>query len=100
MQRDVAYDIVAYAAKAKFSDLPESTVRMELRNGRVVSRRVEILKGNPANPTTEEEDIEKFNECVRFGVKEMSDEGRNKLAQLILNLEKLDDIREIVEHVT
>jgi 2-methylcitrate dehydratase PrpD len=75
------------------------TVRMHLRNGGSISKRVEVLKGNPANPTTEEEDIEKFNECARFGIREMSEGRRDKLVELILNLEELSNVQEIVEYL-
>ena len=75
------------------------TVRFGLGDGSSVSKRVDVLKGNPANPTTEEEDIQKFNECVKFGVKRMSEKGRDRLVQLILNLESVGDIGEIVEYL-
>ena len=74
-------------------------VRINLRNGVSFSKKIQILKGNPANPTTEEEDIDKFNDCVRFGIKKISDERRDKLISLILNLEKLPDIREMMEYL-
>ena len=75
------------------------TVKIQLRNGDSVSHKVEILKGNPANPTTEEEDADKFNECVQFGIKKLSEERRDKLIGLILSLEQLGDVREIMEYL-
>jgi 2-methylcitrate dehydratase PrpD len=75
------------------------TVKIHLRNGGSISKRVEVLKGNPANPTTEEEDIEKFNECARFGIREMSEGRRDKLVELILSLEELSNVQEIVEYL-
>lgn len=76
------------------------TVRINLRDGASYSKKIEVLKGNPANPTTGQEDIEKFNECVKFGRKSMSDEKRDKLVKLILNLEALSDVREIIGYLT
>jgi 2-methylcitrate dehydratase PrpD len=81
------------------TSLAPVTVRFDLGDGSSVSKRVDVLKGNPANPTTEEEDIEKFNDCVKFGVKRMSDEKRDTLVQLIFNLESVNDVGEIVEYL-
>jgi len=75
-------------------------VEINLRNGISVSKRIEILKGSPANPTTEEEDIQKFNECVNFGIRRISDERRDKLVKLILNLEELSNIQEMIQYLT
>ena len=75
------------------------TVRIDLKNGGSFSKKVEVLKGNPANPMTEEEDIEKFKDCVKFGVKRMSGNRRDKLVQLILHLETLSDVREIIRYL-
>ena len=75
------------------------TVRISLRDGVSYSKKVEILKGNPDNPTTEEENTEKFNECVKFGRKPMSDERREELAKLLLNLEAISDVQEIIEYL-
>jgi 2-methylcitrate dehydratase PrpD len=72
------------------------TVRIDLKNGGSFSKKVEVLKGNPGNPMTEEEAIEKFNDCVRSGMKKISDRSRNKLVQLILHLETLRDVRELL----
>jgi 2-methylcitrate dehydratase PrpD len=79
--------------------LVPATVRINLRDGARYSKEIKILKGNPANPLTEEEDVEKFNECAKFGRKPMSDEKRGKLAEAILNLEALSDVREIIEYL-
>lgn len=75
------------------------TVRINLRDGASYSKEIEILKGNPANPMTEEEDIEKFNGCVKFGRKSMSNEKRDKLAKLVRDLEALGDVQEIIEYL-
>ena len=74
-------------------------VEINLKNGVSFSKKIEILKGSPANPTTEEEDIDKFNKCVDFGIKKISDERRDKLVKLILNLEELSDVRELIEYL-
>lgn len=75
-------------------------VEINLRNGISVSKKIEILKGSPANPTTEEEDIQKFNECINFGIRRISDERRDKLVKLILNLEELSNIQEMIQYLT
>jgi len=97
-------EILSLAKRVKCSaddniktSLAPVTVRFDLGDGSSVSKRVDVLKGNPANPTTEEEDMQKFNECVEFGLKRMSDEKRDTLVHLILNLESVSDVEEIVE---
>ena len=75
-------------------------VEINLRNAISFSKKIEILKGSPANPTTEEEDIQKFNECINFGIRRISDERRDKLVKLILNLEELSNIQEMIQYLT
>jgi 2-methylcitrate dehydratase PrpD len=74
-------------------------VTLKLKNGASLSKRIDVLKGNPMNPTTEEEDIAKFSECVKYGIKKMGAGTRDKLVELILNLEKLPDVCELTDYL-
>ena len=72
-------------------------VEVETKGGRTLSRREDIPYGHPANPTSDEELIAKFRDCARYNKKTMSEEKVADLVKLILEIEKVEDIKEITQ---
>lgn len=69
-------------------------VEIELTNGRRYSGYCEYPKGDPENPISEKELIEKFNKlCADIITKDEKD----RIIDLALNLEKVDDVRNIFQ---
>lgn len=69
-------------------------VEIELTNGRRYSGYCEYPKGDPENPISEKELIEKFNKlCADIITKDEQD----RIIDLALNLEKVDDVRNIFQ---
>jgi len=69
-------------------------VEIELTNGRRYSGYCEYPKGDPENPISEKELIEKFNKlCADIITKDEQD----RIIDLALNLEKIDDVRNIFQ---
>jgi 2-methylcitrate dehydratase PrpD len=67
-------------------------VEIELTNGRRHSGYCEYPKGDPENPISEKELIEKFNKlCADI----ITEDEKNRIIDLILNLEKLGDVTNI-----
>ena len=69
-------------------------VEIEMTNGRRYSGYCEYPKGDPENPISEKELIEKFNKlCGDIITKDEQD----RIVELVLNLEKIDDVANIFQ---
>jgi 2-methylcitrate dehydratase PrpD len=66
---------------------------LTLANGRTLSARADAAKGSASMPMSEEEVADKFRDCAAFA--KMPKDAAEKAIDLVLNLEKLDDIREL-----
>ncbi len=60
---------------------------------------VDVAYGHPGNPIGEDELLAKFASCARYAAKPISPHDVNKTADVILNLEMVDDIRELTEYL-
>jgi 2-methylcitrate dehydratase PrpD len=72
-------------------------VRLNLRDGRVLERRVDISKGNPEVPMTAEELDVKFKDCAR---KTLDLAAMNAATQSLQGIETLRSISEATRHLT
>jgi 2-methylcitrate dehydratase PrpD len=71
-------------------------LEVETLRGKKYSKRVDVLKGSLANPMTNEELIEKFKDCASHSVKPIKKQNIDKAAELIFNIDKVDDIADIM----
>lgn len=72
---------------------PSGVVEIRLAGGKTVSKRVDSAKGNPANPLSTEELVEKFEICA---ARRLTDAARvGELRDALLNLEEMPDVAEI-----
>jgi 2-methylcitrate dehydratase PrpD len=76
---------------------PYCPVSVELANGTLLTYTATIAKGDPRNPMTEEEVLEKFRSNARTVV---SDAQCEELLTTVKNLEKLDNVRKVVGLLT
>jgi 2-methylcitrate dehydratase PrpD len=72
-------------------------VELNTKAGKVYSKRVDYPYGHPQNPITLADLIEKFRDCVSYSAKPLPKDSVNKAIDLLLNLEKVKDVREIVQ---
>jgi 2-methylcitrate dehydratase PrpD len=72
-------------------------VTVELKNGTRFSHTATIAKGDPRNPMSEEEVLEKFRSNAKTVI---SDQQTEELLAAMKNLEKLDKVGKIVELLT
>jgi 2-methylcitrate dehydratase PrpD len=70
-------------------DIHRATIKVYLRNGEVLTHRVEAIKGHPRNPLSWEEVIDKFKNCAGLGVRKFSEPELDRLIELVVNLEKV-----------
>lgn len=67
-------------------------IHVELKSGSPREREVSIPLGSPTHPLNKRELVEKFVECAGLALRPLSNPAANHLANLILNLENLDDV--------
>jgi 2-methylcitrate dehydratase PrpD len=72
---------------------PYCPVTVELKNGTRLSHTAKLAKGDPRNPMTEEEVLEKFRSNARSIIAEKQSE---ELLATMKNLEELDNVRKVV----
>ena len=78
-------------------DKPEGVeLEVKMKDGRVYSEYLLMAVGDPSNPLSREGLIEKFMSQVDFSQK-VSRSNAEKIIELVENLEKIDNIREIIE---
>ena len=75
-------------------------LEVETLGGKKYSKRVDVLKGSLDDPMTNEELIEKFKDCASHSVKPIQNRNIEKAAETIFNLDKVDDLREIVRLIS
>jgi len=78
-------------------DIMNSAIEITTKDGQTFSSDVSAIKGNPLNPMSIEECMEKFRKCVDFSPKEIQQETISRILDLLGNLEKVRDINELTE---
>ncbi|MFC1798268.1 MmgE/PrpD family protein [Thermodesulfobacteriota bacterium] len=77
-----------------------SKVEVELKNGKSYSKQLRFAYGHPRNPLSWEDLIEKFRECISYSKKRLSKEKVDKFINELKHLEKLKDVRNLVQLIT
>jgi len=72
-----------------------TVVEITDNKGNVYSQRVEFAPGSPEDPMSIEDIAEKFEECCLYSHNPISQENRDAVIQMIKDLEKVADIRDI-----
>lgn len=80
------------------AEAAKGELRIETTHGTLTGP-VDVAYGHPSHPISEAELLEKFQSCARHAANPLSPESVNKLADLILNLETVSDMRSIAEYL-
>ncbi len=72
-------------------------VRIRCKNGQEFIEKARVVKGYPEDPLTIEECLSKFCDCVSFAHKEFSKARIEKLITFLVDIDKIEDIRQICE---
>ena len=75
-------------------------LEVQTLGGKKYSKRVDVLKGSLDDPITNEELVEKFKDCASHSVKPIKKQNIDKAAELILNIDTVDDIRDVVSLIS
>ncbi|MCP5145908.1 MAG: MmgE/PrpD family protein [Gammaproteobacteria bacterium] len=70
-------------------------LQVTLNNGRVIDWVVGPLYGSPSNPMSEKALVEKFVDCAAAARQPLAPAEANQLAQTLLNLEAVSDMRQV-----
>ena len=70
---------------------------VKLKNSAIYSQKIDVAKGSPQNPLSQDELISKYRDCVRPS---LSEEATNKSLELLLNPELIKDIAELTDIFT
>lgn len=75
-------------------------IRIKMRDGEELSRRVEFARGHLKNPMSEPESSKKFRDCVRQSAKPMSEQNIERLLTMMSELEKVDYLAKLLRLTT
>ena len=97
--------VLEVASKVKYEYDPQlpkgiitpSKVEVKTKSGKSLSRTEHIPCGHPENPMNDEQLMTKFKDCVHYARKTMQGERIAHLAKRILELEKVENIKEITQ---
>lgn len=82
------------------SSVSRPTVEVRLKDGRVLSRQVDSVPGDPHNPVGREMLEAKFRDCVSFAVKPLDKHNIDAAIALIRDLENVADVTEVMRLLT
>ena len=68
---------------------------IKLKDGRVLERTIDVLKGHPSRPMTDGEIAEKFRRCCSFAARPVSTDRAEAIIHAVRNLDELGEIREL-----
>ena len=74
-------------------------LELRTRDGKSIMKKEDIPYGNPRNPMSDEELINKFKDCARYSKKPLDENKVTRLMGKILDLEKVENMEEISELV-
>ena len=73
-----------------------TVVSLKLKDGTILTRRVDQPKGNPENPLSREELLDKFRSCASLS---LNRDSIKRVIEKVLNIEKLNSIRPLMEEL-
>jgi 2-methylcitrate dehydratase PrpD len=75
----------------------KAELQIKLKGGETYRKLCGPPKGHPDNPIAQEDLMVKFEDCAKFSPKPLTDEIMRKVQDKILNLDKVADIKELIE---
>jgi aconitate decarboxylase len=91
--------VVDETVKEPMATTPVS-LEIKTKDGRILSGKVQYIKGHPKNFLSREEFLAKFRKCIDLSPSKVSEENISKMVDLIDGLEKVSDAGEIPKLLT
>jgi len=95
-------EILAHTDKVRIHVSPEinnrwgAIVKVEKKNGKILTERVDIPKGQPENPMQWAEYVDKFKSCGQYAVKPLSQSNLDQFIQHVETLEAIDNVNSLI----
>lgn len=81
-------------------NLLATDVRARMRDGRIYEKSVDLARGMPGNPLSEEELMDKVRDCIAYGGARLAAERVEEAVGLLRRLEEVKDVRRLAELLT
>lgn len=78
---------------------PPAVVTIRTKSGEEYTRRVDYIKGNPKNPLSRQDLLDKFKDCAAWAKNPLSNAKLEKIIHFVDDLENKSDIREFIHSV-
>ena len=77
-------------------DIMNCTIELTTKDGQRVSSNISAIKGNPLNPMSLGECMEKFRKCAEYSPKTIDEEKLSEILNILKDLEFLEDIKNLM----
>jgi 2-methylcitrate dehydratase PrpD len=71
---------------------PPGMVEINTKDGSSHSQRLEFGYGHPKNPISKADVIKKFQDCLSYSARTISEDNSEKIIEMVMNLEKTEDV--------
>jgi 2-methylcitrate dehydratase PrpD len=78
-------------------DIMHCSVEAKMKEGGIIRSAVSAIKGNPLNPMSTQDCMEKFRKCVSYSSQKISTKKISTILDVLSNLEKIDSIRQLAK---
>jgi len=85
---------------ADTTSLRPGIIEIKTKDGKLYKNRIDYPYGHPKNPLSTNDIIAKFKDCSNYSAKPMTNETINEVIDLLMNLEKVNDIKKVITLVS
>jgi 2-methylcitrate dehydratase PrpD len=78
----------------------EVELGVKVKDGRVLYEKVDIPYGNPKNPMSREELVDKFRDCAKYSVKPLGEFDVDAIIEFISHLEHQTDLSKLLKYIS
>jgi 2-methylcitrate dehydratase PrpD len=90
-------DKVKVQVSQEIKDRWGAIVKVEKKDGKVLTARVDIPKGQPENPMQWGEYVDKFNSCGRYATRPLDQTNLGQFIQGIETLESIENVNDLIQ---
>ena len=76
-------------------DIMHCHIEAFMKGGKIIRAEISAIKGNPLNPMSIDDCMEKFRKCVSYGPRKISKEKIFNILNILSNLEDIKDIKQL-----
>ena len=77
-----------------------AVVIIRTKKGEEYSKRLYYVKGNPKNPMTMDDVVDKYKRCLQYSARPLSQNKAEEVIEIVANLEQIEDVAKIPKLLT